>query len=251
MKMKHHNKNVAVFLIAALLMLSGCAENQIPELKDDEIQLIGEYVAITMMKYDLSHSSRLMDLTEEGMAGIALMPAVTPEPEETSGMGPVDDTPIVDSTGEIVDSAGETVTIKNDYTMEEVMGLPEGVTVAFLGQGTYSSYPEESDFFSVTASEGKKIVVLRFSLTNNSEQEQSVDLLSSGASYRITLNDNYSYNALTTGLLDDLSTYKGTLSAGGSAEAVLLIQVEESVSEEILSVGIIVRNDSKSYKAVL
>lgn len=242
--MKHNKKSAAVFLTVALLMLSGCAENQIPDMTEDDMQSIGEFVAITMMKYDLGHTSRLMDLSEAGMEGVAVMPAVTPVPEESSGMGPVDDTPIVDA-------AGEAVLPKNDYTMEEVMGLPEGVTVAFLGQETYSSYPNESDYFSVTASDGKKIVVLKFSLTNTTEQELSVDLLSSGATYRITLNENFSYNALTTGLLEDLSTYENSLPAGGSAEAVLLIEVEDSVSEEILSVGIIVRNESKSYKAVL
>lgn len=243
--MRRHKKGLAVFGVAALLMLSGCAENQIPDLTEDEMQSVSQYVAITMMKYDLGHSSRLMDLSE---AGASYTPGVTapspsPNPEESVGMAPVDDTPIVDS-------EGQEVKIENNYTMEEVMGLPEGVSVTYLGYEMYASYPEDSDFFSVTAPEGNKVFVLRFSLTNTSGEERSVDLMSSRVTYRITLNGNYTRNALTTGLLEDLSTYKDTIQAGGSVETVLLIQVEEETAEEISSVGIIIKNDTKSYKTI-
>ena len=44
-------KIVAIFTAALLITgLTGCAENQIPDLSGDEIQAVGEYVAITLMK---------------------------------------------------------------------------------------------------------------------------------------------------------------------------------------------------------
>ena len=45
-------RKISMVLTAALLMtgLTGCAENQIKDLSEDEIQAVGEYVALTMMK---------------------------------------------------------------------------------------------------------------------------------------------------------------------------------------------------------
>ena len=91
-------KRRAAFIVTALLMtagLTGCGENQIPDLSEDEIRAVGKYVAVTMMRYDINHRSRLMELTDpvlEESAGEQV-------PEEPSGMPPVDDTPVVDTTG--------------------------------------------------------------------------------------------------------------------------------------------------------
>lgn len=211
----------AALLAAAMLLfgLTGCAENQIPDLTDEQMQQVGEFVAITMMKYDAGHRSRLMDLpvieeTEEA----------APEPEKPAGMAPVDDTPVVDSAG--IEAAEE----EPEYSMEEVMGLPEGVSVLFTDTEICDNYPGESDFFNMSAGEGKKLLVLHFSIANAGQQEQEVDLLSSGTVYRVTVNGEYSRRALTTMLLDDMTSYQGALPAGESTEAVLIIEIEGSLS---------------------
>ena len=93
-----HKKSVMTVLILAMLGLSGCAENQIPDVSEEEMRAIGEYVAYTMVKYDVGHGSRLMDLPPvEEMDEQAPVP--TRSPEETVGMDPVDDTPVVDASG--------------------------------------------------------------------------------------------------------------------------------------------------------
>ena len=62
MKKKTRNWKLlpAAFLILAL---TGCAENQIPDLTADQEKAVGEYVALTLMRYDAGHRSRLMDLS--------------------------------------------------------------------------------------------------------------------------------------------------------------------------------------------
>ncbi|MCI8286653.1 MAG: hypothetical protein HFH89_03135 [Lachnospiraceae bacterium] len=230
---------VLLTVAALALGLTGCGENQIPDLTDEEIQAVGEYVAITLMKYDINHQSRLMELTA---------PEVIPEvpvqgqEEKPSGMGPVDDTPVVDSSGTA--APGNT-----SFSLEEVIGLPEGVTAAFLEHTVCDSYPNESDSmsmgFSLDASEGRKLLVLHFSLTNATEQEQEVDLFSSDTIYSITVNEDYIRRALTTLLPDDMGTYKENLSAGGSASAVLVIEIEEQMADNITSVSLKVKNEDK------
>ena len=227
-------RRFSVITAAALLMvgLTGCAENQIPDLSGDEIQAIGEYVAVTMMKYDMNHRSRLMDLT---------VPDADYVPEEPSGMAPVDDTPVVNSSGK------EEQSEVSAYTLEEVAGLPEGVEVVFMERGIYDNYPEEGDFFSLNASAGMKLLVLHFSIANIGEQEQNVDILDSGAVFNVTVNETYTRRALTVMALNDLSAYEGTLAAGEKADAILVIEVDTDMAENISSVSLQVRNEEKSH----
>lgn len=222
---------------AAVLGLTGCAENQLPELTEEEIRAVGEYVAITMMKYDINHRSRLMELTVIDPESVT--PSETDDSEQSVGMRPVDDAPVVNAPEKEKEEAPA-------YTVEDVLALPEGISLTFQGQTVCESYPEESDFFSMGASDGKKLLVLDFLLKNEGGAEQTLDLLAQNARFTITINGEYSRNALATMLLDDLATFEGTLAAGDSAKAVLVVEVEDSMAGEIASVSLKVKKDEKA-----
>lgn len=232
-------KRIAAALTAVLLSvgLAGCAENVIPDLTEEEVNAVGEYVAFTMMKYDANHRSRLVDLNKlEPKATPAPDAAPTPGPQ---GMGPTDNTPTVDSSTPV-----------NSYTMEEVIGLPAGVALNCTGQSVCDSYPEdgEVEIFSISASsEKRKLLVVEFELTNNSGQEQSIDILSSDVSFQVTVNGNYKRNALTAPmLLSDLSTFVGTIPDGGRTEAVILVEVDTEKAANLESVSVRIKNGEKT-----
>lgn len=235
-------KNITAALMAVLLSfgLSGCGENQIPAMTADELQAVGEYAAITLMKYDASRRSRLVELPEESISPIydSYEPEIT-KPEEPSEMKPADDTPVVNSQGGGADSS---------YTIEEVMELPDGISVSYRGYELCDYYPydEEESYFAVQAAQGKKLLVLQFSITNNSGREQNVDLLSSGMVYRITVNETVTRQALLTMLMDDMTTYADIIPADGSAEVVLVAEVEDSMAAELTSVNLKLKNGSKT-----
>lgn len=239
-----YKKSITKLLALSMLMtaLTGCAENQIPERSPEEIQAIGEYVAFTLMKYDMGHTSRLMDLPPVEEQG-----ADVPEQEEPNdkvGMDPVDDTPVINEAGN--EEANQTPQ-NQVYSMEEVMGLPEGVSVSFTGYEVYDSYPAGSDAFAVTAEDGKKLLVLKFSLTNTLDQEQSLDLLSSGTRYRILVDEEYAQWSLPTMLPDDMSSYVGTMAAGETIETVLVISMDAGAADAASSIRMILRNELKSH----
>lgn len=239
-----YKKSLMTVMAVAMLGLSGCAENQIPEMTEEEMRAVGEYVAYALTKYDAGRSSRLMDLPpieEESKA-----PVSTPAPEETVGMDPVDDTPVVDASGAQT-AEGEQSAEEVSYSAEEVMGFPEGVVLKYTGQEICDSYPADSDAFAVTATEGKKLMILKFSITNTQEQETKVDLLSSQTSYRISIGEERSRRALATLLPNDMAFYADTLPAGGSAEVVLVTEVDESLAESGAPVAVQLKNESKSH----
>ena len=238
-----YKKSLITVMAVAMLGLSGCAENQIPEMTDEEMRAVGEYVAYALAQYDVGRSSRLMDLPPEEEREV---PVGTPASEERVGMDPVDDTPVVDASGAQT-AEGEQPGEEVSYSAEEVMGLPEGVVLEYTGQEICDSYPADSDAFAVTASEGKKLLVLKFSITNTLEQEIKVDLLSSQTSYRIAIGEERSRRALSTLLPNDLAFYVDTLPAGGSAEVVLVTEADEGLAESAASITVRLKNESKSH----
>lgn len=238
-------KRFTAGLAAAVLCLglTGCGENTIPELTDHETQIIGEYAAITLMKYDASNRSRLVTLPPEKEPDIPTQtePEAPVNTKEPSGMKPVDDTPVTDLPAQ--EAPG---------SMEEVLELAEGLSVSFVDASLLDTYPEgdELGVFVSRASEGKKLLVLRFRLANGTDQDQVIDIASqtqAGLVFRITVNESYRRNAMFTGLLDDMTILKETIPSGGSTEAVLIIEVEQGSMEEVTSISLNLKNEAKAY----
>lgn len=232
----------AVLCLGICSGLTGCGENVIPELTESDIQTIGEYSAFILMKYDASNRSRLVTLPPETTPVEAEQtePEMPPETEEPSGMGPVDDTPVTDVSRE-----------EDPGSMEDVLRLAEGVRVSYAGAELCDTYPHNEEIWEVVvnaSSETKKLLVLRFCFSNETEQEQIVDIASQkDLTFRITVNEDYRCNAMMTLLLDDMMTFKESISAGESAEAVLIIEVEQKRMEDIVSISLNLKNDEKAY----
>lgn len=230
-----------VFCIGLCSGLTGCGENAIPEMTESELQTIGEYAAITLMKYDASNRSRLVTLPPEKETPALEQPEpeIPAEIEEPSGMGPVDDTPVTDISQQ-----------EDPGSMEDVLGLADGLSVNFVDAELCNTYPNEEEFgvFVMQASEGKKLLVLRFRFSNGTEQDQAIDIAAQKeTTFRITVNGDYKRNAMTSLLLDDMTMLKETIPAGGSTEAVLIIEVEQGSMEEISSISLNLKNDVNAY----
>ena len=243
---KKKNRNTGAILMSAVLMLGtvGCAESQIPPMTDSQARMIEEYVAMTMMKYEANHKSRLVELPQtEILDSLEPTPTISPQmPDNPEGQEPSDNT-----TPDVPEAT------EKPYTMEEVMGLPEGVTIVFSGHKFVDSYPEggEEAAFVLPASSGKKLLVLEFMVVNTSEQEQMIDILSLNAIYGVTINGDYVHRALRTMLVEDMSTFEGSITGGGSEEKVLVIEVDETLDENIMSLDLNVKSDSKAFTVKL
>ncbi|MCM1543163.1 MAG: hypothetical protein NC121_18165 [Blautia sp.] len=234
--------------IAAALGMTACG-NAIPDMTDAQMQAIGEYAAVALMRYDVDHQSRLVDLElvaqeDARRKELAEAEALRKEQEaaaaqEESGA----DTPVIGADG---------VPEVEQFTMEEVLNLPEGVTITYREMAVCDNYPDgDETFFSLSATDGKRLLVLKFDLYNGSGQDQLIDILSQGAIFRVTANGNTRRTAMTTMLLDDLTCYQDTVGAGSSVEAVLVVEVEGSVAEGLSSLSLDLKNDSKTYAVQL
>lgn len=230
--------------LAVMLMLTGCG-NQIPDMTEEQMQLVGEYAAMTLLKYDADHRSRLVDISvieahdakekeiQEKMAQLQ----ASAEPE---GMKPVEDTPIKE--------AGQETERGGNLSLEDFYGLPEGMNVIYQGEEICDSYSGDAsvDAFSLDATPGKKLFLLKFEIVNQSGSDQSIELFSKSTIYRVTINESYSKNALTTMLTDDMSTYMGTIPAGENKQVVLITEIDKNMADSITSVSLNFKNESKT-----
>lgn len=233
-------KRLSLFIVATnlMLMLTGCGENAIPNLTDEEMDAIGEYTAIMLMKYDANHRSRLVDLSEYEENQEELETSQEKEEFQEPESGSSEDVPVI-----------EAPAVQEFSSIESFMELPQGVSVTYESKQVCNSYPEDdaSEFFYLEAAEGKQLIALKFLVSNQSGSQQSIDFLNAGYVYRLQLNGTYARNALTTMLLDDMSSYIGTMESGDSEELVLLFEVEQEYANADQEMSLILKNDSKTY----
>ncbi len=235
--MKKKGIGLGIIAVMTALSMTACG-SEFPDLNSEQEEAVGEYAAVLLLKYDANNRSRLVDLSLLAQEETA-PPEQQPTEPEQEGAKPVDDTPVIDNNGS---GSGD----DQSGSMNEVLELPEGIVIAYAGQEICSSYPG-NDYVSVDAAAGKQLLVLKFLVENQTGQDQAIDLLSENVSYRVTINDSYTRNALPTGLLDDMSTYIGTLASGEQQSMVLIVEVDQDVADSVGSVDLNLKNELKTY----
>lgn len=212
--------------IMAASLLTGCGSTM-PDLTQEETDLISEYAVGVLLKYDKYHSGRLVDTTDyETAEDVAQTeePEVAEQPEEEEV--PVDD-------AEVVDVSQDEETIAIPATIEEYYGLQD-FTFQYTGYELAQSYPPDADennvFFSMDATEGMQLLVLKFTAFNTGSFDQTLNMLERGARFRVSVNGESSKGALATMLLNDMQTYNDMVPAGSMVELVSIVEVPQSMS---------------------
>lgn len=236
-----------LFTVGIIFFLAGCG-GDFPDMTREEEQMIGEYAANVLLKYDAGNRSRLVNrelVAEEEARRAEKKEVVEQEPVQT--MDPVDATPVIE-----IDQDQDT-----DFSMDsmdEFYQLAEGVSISYQGNEICNSYSRDgadSDYIAFDAAEGKRLLVLRFTIENATGTEQMVDLLSRGTIIRATLNGRNKYSALTTLLMNDLSTYKEWIPEESSEEAVLLFEIDEAESEAVTSLSLQLKEEDRTCTIML
>lgn len=211
-----------------------------PELTEEENDLITEYAVGLLLKYDKNSTSRLIDLAayeeereiiEENADAVKEAEALEEEEEESSLT--------VDT--EVVDLAEE----PKASTIEEFYGI-DGFSFQYTGYDFKTEYPDMADietdaFFAMEATQGMQLMILKFHVINQYGAE--LDMSDYNTKMRVSVNGESPKSVLfPTMLLNDIQAYKGVPEADGSTELVAIVEVPEGTSIETLS--LILRNDS-------
>jgi len=234
-------KKVVSYLIIGICCFVLCGCTKYPNMKQEDYDLVAEYAAGLLLKYSEKADNRLVEIEEaylELETKEEIQEEVSEEPaieEEESQEVPIEpETPIKDNTEQ-----NEEVSL---VPIEEVMGM-DNLSVLINGYEIKSSYPDASGtFFAMDASEGNKLLVAKITLINNTESGIDVNMLEQNISYKVSLDGNGYKFALSTMLLDDLSTYVGTIGAGSSVELVLISEWNEELINNISNPVLYIKN---------
>ena len=233
---------ITAAILTASLLLSGCG-NQIPDMTEEEQALIVSYAAEVVERHDSNHPSRLeseevVELKKEEEAQKEAKKEQLKQEEAAKAEEAKNN-----------EASSETANQKVELTLDDVVGA-DGFSFSYEGYELDDSYPDtgEETYFAMNATEGQKLLVLKFLAHNISGEDRELSMVSSGVRFKITAGGK-TQNALTTMLLNDFSNFSGTIPGNGTQELVLICEVpaDGSVTEGGSdSIAVIVRNGDKN-----
>lgn len=216
--------NVLLCGMAAAFLMTGCAA--VPDLTQTETELISEYAVGVLLKYDTGHGRRLVDTTGYEVVEEAEEPPVEEILEEPE--------PEAEEMPEVVDvSQDEEEAQSAVSSVEAYYGIPN-IMISYTGWEMVDSYPPQSEdetpFFSMDASEGMQLLVLKFNAQNLTGEDQALNMMGYRATFRISVNGEASKGALATMLVNDMQTYDSVIPASSSVDMVSIVEVPQGTN---------------------
>lgn len=237
----------SILIVTALIgCLTGCG-NVIADLSEEQSEQISEYAAAVLLSYDEGYHSRLLD--EEEMAKAEEEEAIVKARAEAAAKIAetyAQEESKTDNQNDAENEAGNTdASVQTEESVDLAQFLElTGFEVQYAGASIEDSYPTtissedgqaaDSVFFSMKATAGNKLLVLKFNVQNVSEQDQVLDLLSKKIYFYVESDQFGKKGTMVTMLEDDLSAYNGNVPAGSSVEGVLVAEISE---EEAANIG--------------
>lgn len=214
-------------ILGISVMLSGCAF-QATELKEDEQDQVAAYCAQIVSKHD-----------EGPDKGLAVLPKTQQQEtdssaEITASDGSTDKT--ADTKKTDVSSDAKPVETK---TFTEAVGI-KGVSILYRDAKTAGGY-SSNDVYDLTPDKGNELLVVRLKLKNNTAKKIKIDMTSKNLKFQAAYGDE-TVDADLTLLLNDLTTYQGTLKAKQSRNMVMLFQFTKGTIKDTSKVVYTVTN---------
>ena len=214
-------KRIRIFVVVLssclALMLSGCA-SAIPELTADEQNMVTQYMADLLLKYDANYQDSLLE--EEELA-IALEEQRAKEEQELLEQEKIEESKPDEIETDVTPSYAAV------DSMADASNLT-GVEFDYLGYDIVSQYPDAAEgelVFAMTPTEGNELLIIRFQLSNVSGSDFEIDMIQTGTSYAVKINHGSYAPALTTLIENDLSTIGTVLPVESGKEVVLISEV--------------------------
>lgn len=241
---------------AAVCTVTGCGTG-VPELSEEQSAVIAEYAAGKLLKYDTNYTGKVVSdqvineqmAREEMFARNAEEYSQKIQAEKTREEQEKADSGQEGAGNAVVEPAAPDMTVADSA---EFLGIAP-LSLSYQGYEVRSSYPDgaEEVYFAMDATEGKKLLVLKFLIQNPTQEDVQADIFSTGARFKISVNGGDYKNALATMLTNDLSTYSDIIPAGAAGEAVLVMEVEEAEAFAVDSAAMTVKKGEETVEIAL
>lgn len=252
--MKKRNSACLAALCAALLM-TGCGSS-IPDMTENETRMIAEYAADLLLKYDKNYVVKVVDTTEyhkeEERKAEEARKAAEKAAKEAEAAKQAEEAANTTSSGGGNEASEEP---QNTVSSIEEFYQLQGVQIQYSGFGVYESYPEQTDeediFFALGATEGRKLLVMFFDVTNVSGEEIEFNMVDIDPKFKVSVNGAAEQSTLFTLLPDALASYEGNLAADETVKTVIVAEIPTEDSESIESLTLTLKAGADKAQLIL
>lgn len=235
-------------ILVLSLFLVGCEKTM--DITDEESKLIAEYAASLLLKYDRNIKQKYDDSIELTSETEATTEDVSEDTTESTTQEIDSDSTTEDDKKTTEDNKTETTTeeattetvddveadVDSDYDIAKILDVQDYASIKYkhyMIVDSYPSYDHDGVYIEIEAPAGYKLLVLKFSIENKTNEPQDLDFYSKDVSYNIIMNKKLGAKQMLTILIDDMYTYQKQLDASMIEETVLLYQIKDDLANNI------------------
>lgn len=223
-------------LLASTVVLGGCGTS-LYELTDDEEDLIVSAAAQAVAKHNVFQMEGITDVEPE---------TETQMQENTTEQ---DTQQVQEETNTNTNTGGtKTDTQTKEIALSDLLG--KNLKVSYKGYSTASSY-QEGDYFSVNATSGKTLIIMKINVKNTGKKNTKIDMLSKDVTFYGCFNGTDRIVEKKILSTKNLSTYQGKIKPGKSIKTVLVFEVSKKQADEISTQDLQVEMDGQMYQVTM
>ncbi|MBR6238347.1 MAG: hypothetical protein IKQ83_04805 [Lachnospiraceae bacterium] len=226
--------------ILAGSVLTGCGSLvPMPELTEEQTELVTEYAAGLILKYDLTAVDGKL-LTPEELAQNEMLEAQQRQRERDAKAAAEDylakkanagkDKKNKSDSDSSSDSSAKAPTEQTVGDLADFYGM-DGFDISYSGFEISDSYPTSGEdmLMAMDATAGKTLCVLKFNVTNSSGADATFDMFYRSPNFYLSINGGEKVHHQYTLLLDDMAASNDPVAAGETIERVLIFEIPEDV----------------------
>lgn len=224
------------FIMIISAILCGCGA-KVPEMSETEEAVVVEYATNLLVKY-----SSVADRTLLNKAELEVEIAKEVEEKERlfktkemekAYLQSMNDNKLKDATANIDKEETSAAASVPQKTVSEFVA-EDSISINYASHSLGDSYPDNSveDFFlAMDATAGHQLCVVKFWVENLSATDKELNMLNKQIRYSLRIDGGKVIQAQSTLLMDDLSSYVGTIPANGKEQMVLIFEVPGDLSQ--------------------
>lgn len=222
-------------LAMSAVLLTGCVDSM-PELTAEQSDIIAEYAAGLLLKYSSRYDYKIA--SEEEVAAAIAARQETSEPEtqqEQETMESPDETnpnEVSPESPAVEQEEVQQVQFVADLDFAAELGIDD-LIIRYQSFEICDSYPQNNSGFSVSAVQGKKLLVMHFDMEGLPEEDINCNLLDYDIRMRVNINDSTSSVVLSTMILNDITSYVDVVHAGEIVDIVAVAEIDDLAEENI------------------
>lgn len=238
-------KIIAIFMISVGL-LTGCVDNM-PDMTQEENDLVAEYAADLLLKYSPNYNNRLVDVdslpietvVEETMQEES-EEIQTQDTEENNNKDPKNEqTEQPEKETEIVQEEEKNL---RDVDVADILSVDD-LSITFNDYQLCDMYPVDGTAFGVSAAKEHKLLVLHFEVKNAKDEAVLCDMFEIDPKLVVTVNGK-SYKAMNTLLENDMTVYIDEIKGDSQKDLVALFEIE---TDDEIGESFILQISNESY----